>query len=379
VAFVAQTGGLPELRAGDWDSALLERLKTGTMLPGDSVSAIRYESWQPPLSYVVAAPIFRLGDTSDPAAVLLRLRAFDAVLGGVMLLVAYAIAREALQPEIAAAVPAVIVGVPMFTAVSASLSADPLADLLAAVLILQLVRRLRRSGRADAWSITVGVLLGLGLLTKLALAIFVPLALVVIFVRATRRVRESAIVLATTALVVSPWLVHQVTTYGWTDPFASARHAAVVADQPRFPGFSPEYLVQFLTITFHSFWAQFGWMAIVAQDRLYWTWGVLMLVGAAGWLLRRHCLREPTWQLYVVTVVAALAAYVGYNLTFEQPQGRYLFTALVPIAILLVGGWAAVFPRRVQSVGVLGIAVVLIALNVYTLLRVVVLGFAPAT
>ena len=31
IAFVADTGGLPELKPGDWDSALLERLKNGTL------------------------------------------------------------------------------------------------------------------------------------------------------------------------------------------------------------------------------------------------------------------------------------------------------------------------------------------------------------
>src|SRR5262249_38112760 len=77
VAFVAETGGLPELRQGDWDSALLERLKTGTLQPGDSISAIRYESWQPPLFYLLAAPVYRLGPSDDPAQVLPRLRAFD--------------------------------------------------------------------------------------------------------------------------------------------------------------------------------------------------------------------------------------------------------------------------------------------------------------
>ncbi len=71
VAYVAQTGGLPELRRGDWDLALLERLKNGTLESGDSVASIRYENWQPPLSYLLAAPVFRTG-SSEVAAVLAR-------------------------------------------------------------------------------------------------------------------------------------------------------------------------------------------------------------------------------------------------------------------------------------------------------------------
>ena len=84
--------------------------------------------------------------------------------------------------------------------------------------------------------------------------------------------------LATAALVMAPWLAHQVTTYGWNDPLAMTRHAEVVGDQPRFAGFSLDYIWSFLTITFHSFWAQFGWMAIPATETLYWIWGLL-----AGW------------------------------------------------------------------------------------------------
>src|SRR5687767_3037675 len=67
VAHVASTGTLPELQPGDWDSELLERLKNGRLLPADAVSAIRYESWQPPLAYLLAAPVLRLSAAADVA------------------------------------------------------------------------------------------------------------------------------------------------------------------------------------------------------------------------------------------------------------------------------------------------------------------------
>jgi hypothetical protein len=363
VAFVAHTGGLPELRAGDWDSALLERLKTGTLQPGDSVASIRYESWQPPLFYLLAAPVFLVGP-ADPASAVLRLRAFDAVLGAITLLIAYAVAREALPDKLAAAVPLTMVGVPMFTAVSAGVSADPLANLLSAAILLVFVR-----GRN---AVETGAVLGFGLLTKLALAIFVPVALV----RGPRPFRTAAITLATTAIVCAPWLVHQVTTYGWTDPLATTRHAAVVADQPRFPGLSGEYLGQFLTVTFHSFWAQFGWMAIVAPDRLYWIWGAVVVLAVAGLVVTWRRFFEPVWRLMLVTLCLALLGYVGYNLTFEQFQGRYLFPALVPIALLLVAGWSACVPPRLRP-AVVVIPATLVGVNAYTLLRVLVPGFTP--
>ena len=384
VAFVATTGGLPVLQPGDWDSGLLERLKTGTLQPSDDISAIRYESWQPPLFYVLAAPLYRMG---SPETAPYRLRVFDAVLGALTLLVAYLAARQVLTPLLAATVPLAITGVPMFTAVSASASADPLANLFAAALVLALLRgsaSLPREefspGSGSVWAVLLrpplllGALLGLGLLTKLELAIFVPLALGVIAIGPRRSWREALIVLVTAALVTSPWLVHQVTSYGWTDPFAIARHSAVVTDQPRFPGLSPTWLAQFATVSFHSFWAQFGWMAVVAPDRLYLVWGALTLLAAIGLSTNAGILGERAWQLLLATAFIAILAFVGYNLSFVQFQGRYLFTALVPIAILLVRGWSAIPPRPWASPA---IALALVALNAYALLRVLVPGFAP--
>jgi hypothetical protein len=138
-------------------------------------------------------------------------------------------------------------------------------------------------------------------------------------------------------------------------------------------------VVGFLTTTFHSFWAQFGWMAVVAPDRLYWIWGVACLVATAGLVRERRRFSEPTWPLILASVAAACLAYIAYNLAFEQFQGRYLFTALVPMAVLLVVGWASWLPAgRARAWGVALVALALVGLNVYTLSRVLVPGFAPA-
>jgi 4-amino-4-deoxy-L-arabinose transferase-like glycosyltransferase len=270
-----------------------------------------------------------------------------------------------------------MIGIPMFTSVSAAISADPLANLLAATILLVLLRGLRQRVDHPRWAVGTGVLVGLGLLTKLALAIFVPLALVVVLAASARRLRDGAIILTTTALTVTPWLVHQVTTYGWADPLATSRHAAVVLDQPRFPGFSLEYAFSFASISFHSFWAQFGWMGVVAPDRLYWAYGLLTLAALAGLLLERRRLVAPAYLLLLATLGAALVGYVGYNLTFEQPQGRYLFTALVPLGALLVIGWSAWLPKAAQGWATLALPLIMIGLNAYALLRVLVPGFAP--
>jgi 4-amino-4-deoxy-L-arabinose transferase-like glycosyltransferase len=372
VAFVAETGGLPELKPGDWDSALLERVKNGTLQPGDSIGAIQYENWQPPLFYLLAAPVYRLGDT---AAALERLRLFDALLGALTLVVGYATARRALPAVAALALPLTLAGIPMFTAVSAGLSADPLANLLSASVLLLLVVRLRHVASHDGrWAVTTGATIGFGLLTKLAVGIYLPLALAVIAIRSTRVLREAAILLAVASALCVPWLVHQVTTYGLTDPLALTRHAAVVADQPRFPGLSAGYVGDFLTISFHSFWAQFGWMAIVAPIRLYAVWGLVSVLAALGLAIERRRFADPVWRLMLGTTLVAFVAYVGYNLSFEQFQARYLFTGIVAIALLMVAGWSKWWGGRAALL----VSVALVVLNGYALFRVLVPGFASA-
>jgi hypothetical protein len=367
IAQIAETGTLPELRVGDWDQPLLTRLQNGQLTPTDSIASIRYEGWQPPLSYLVSAPIFLVGPADTDARVL-RLRLFGVVLGALTVLAGFFVARTVLPEPLALAVPAVMTGVPMFTAVAAAISADPLANLLAAVLLLALLH--------SSSPLRIGVLLGLGFLTKIALSIFGVLALVVV---ARRSTRAGLVMSLTGALVALPWLIRQVLTYGLTDPLATTRHSVVVADQPRFEGASAEYVWQFLTVTFHSFWAQFGWMAVVAPDRLYWIWGVLTLLGVLGLLWRRAWLHQPAWQLLLWTVVGALLAYVAYNLMFKQFQGRYLFTALVPICCLLVAGWSAWLPARLQAPAVWAVALALVGLNAYALTRVLVPGFVPVS
>ena len=73
-------------------------------------------------------------------------------------------------------------------------------------------------------------------------------------------------------------------------------------------------------------------------------------------------------------VIYGTARPPGYNLNFVQYQSRYLFTALVPISILLVRGWSALPPRPWLA---LALPAALIALNAYALERVLIPGFAP--
>jgi hypothetical protein len=80
--------------------------------------------------------------------------------------------------------------------------------------------------------------------------------------------------------------------------------------------------------------------------------------------------------------VLTLGVHVGYNLTFVQHQGRYLFPALIPIALgfaVGLGLWFKPLRKRWPHIVYLipaGLAAALIALDLYALFRVIVPALA---
>lgn len=401
VAQLAETGSLPVLQQGDWNNALQERLKSVGFRGAtpQEVAVIRYEAWQPPLYYLLGVIPYLAFAASGLSGQLLALRLFDAALGGLTLVVAHGVGRElfcrrASIPAgagLALAVPATMAGVPMYTAMSASVTNDALANLVAVLLCLWMLRA-QRDGGGTGHALGLGVLLGIALLTKLTLAVFAPLAALSLLYAGWRAGRRPTLVLrdlflcgVVAALIWAPWLVRQGLVYGWTDLLASRRHDAVVVGQPRFPGWTAAHLQYWTTTMFHSFWAQFGWMAVVLPDRVYGVWGAFTLAATAGlavtlgrvaerlaalgsWRERLRSL-DPRPALLALLLLGMFAEVVSYNFSFIQAQGRYLFPALAPAAALLVLGWSSLLPRRMAAIGALGAAGSLLAFNAFVLVR----------
>jgi hypothetical protein len=157
-------------------------------------------------------------------------------------------------------------------------------------------------------------------------------------------VRQLAWMFVPAVLLSGPWFIRNGLTYGWGDPLGMARHNAVVEGQMR----TSDYLALYgwsayweraWSFTFNSFWGQFGWMGVVLPTRMYQVLlllSVLLGVGFCGWLFDRRRPKSTASQrasliLFLSSVLLTLLGFLGYNLTFVQHQGRYLFPALIPI------------------------------------------------
>ncbi len=408
---VAATGTLPVLQPGDYDAAYLEAIKAARFPPTMSVTSIRYEAHQPPLYYLLAAGLLRIL-TPDalapepPWAALVRamrvMRFLSLVLSAGTLWVVYRLGRDLFpaHPSWALAATAFVAFIPQHVAMMAGANNDALAELVLALWLWALVRLLLEPTPVR-WG-RLGLLLGIALLTKTTL--YLPVALsgmTAFFLRgltvdtspARRRclARDAALTLGIGLMLALPFYLRNLWVYGWPDVLSWRRHAAVVVGQMTTAAFVEQhgwaaYWRRAFTWTFRSFWGQFGWMGVLLDARVYralaYVSGLLglaaLLFVRAGWRDRHvnalrgratvyRTLAPEQHNALAVLLAAALGtviAYVGYNVTFLQHQGRYLFLALAPLAYLVVPGvWLLLAPHvaRRLAAGCLAAAAVALA------------------
>jgi 4-amino-4-deoxy-L-arabinose transferase-like glycosyltransferase len=401
VRFVATTGGFPELKIGDYPHGYLEEIKRRKFPPDLGIEPIRYEFHQPPLYYALLAPIYRLTQGA-----LLPLRLASVLLGACVVVLAYAIPRRVFPRRfhLALGAAAFVAFLPQHLATVAQVGNDVLAEVLFAAVLYLLVGWVMGAGgnrKSQIANLGLGVLLGLILVTKTTAYIAVPLAGGVLLWRwwqeraGLRRILLEAALVAGPMLVIGlPWYIRDLAVYGWPDFLGLIRHDEIVVGQTRTGEYLTQvgwnaYLRRAVEFTFKSFWGVFGWLGVFMDSRAYFVAALLSGVGLGGIILRSaycavrgHAPREPqedhatrstqhvirntqyaTRLLALSTLLTALT-YIWYNTQFVQHQGRYLFTALIPLAVAFAVGWeaaAAARAGRVVAVALGGVAVALAA------------------
>ncbi len=384
IRYVAEQGRFPVLQIGDYPAQYLEEIKAARFPATMSIDSIRYESHQPPLHYVLGALVYRGVAPLGPDAQFFALRLLSVILGAGVLLAIHALAGlvfpdNRLMPLVATAFVAVI---PMHIAMTAAINNDTLAELLL-LLVLYVSVRVLRLGVSVRRSAALGVLATLILLTKTT----VYTAGVVILVLALfmqRRPSETqgeektctrhlAALTLPPLLLATPWFVRNAIVYGGLDVLAWQRHDLVAGEQLGTRALISQigparFMAQFARTTFTSFWGQFGWMGVLIDERLYQALAVFSFVLLAGIVLAtirlgRRSSRLAWYQrralaLLVVSACLTGITYLWYNLKYVQHQGRYLFPALGPLAIIAALGMTYLLEWRQAKKAVLLLAAV---------------------
>jgi len=251
---------------------------------------------------------------------------------------------------------------PQFLFISGVVNNDNLLVMVSTISWWQILRVVEQPARLRQWAVA-GLLTGLAFLSKVNGSVATGLvALIALVICAFRRrswrlfFTGAGTVAAAVLGVAGWWWLRNQLLYG--DPFGMATYREIFAVNLRYGPLRLHDLRQFFCAQFESFWGVFGWMNVRAPDWYYWAFGAFCSLGTIGLAvcaLRRRA-GEPVSILearlpVILLGVAFLAQEIIIVAVITQCnescyQGRYLFPAIAPLAILLSWGISGWFPQR---------------------------------
>lgn len=339
----------------------------------------RFEAHQPPLYYLLCVPVY-----AATAGSTFALRLVAALLQLATIGLVFRACRDLFvdRPEIAVGAAAFVAFLPTQAQLAGAINNDALSTLVCAALFWRL-GLLVKNGQDVRGAVVLGVLLGVGLLTKLSVLQLLPAVLLAYaLAKAAGRPgvwRGLGIALGLGVLLASPWLVRNTLLYG--DPLTLKIYRLTG------PNFSPADVMQGFG------WSQSDYVRNVGARSFATFWYflppdlsprrftgspaplLLVLVTALGglwgtyrWL--RGKAGEPGQKRAVILWLAGifflLPFFAQFVLTVFQAQGRYFLPALLPVAVVTCLGWSTL-AGRARLVATFAPAAVLLVMTLYVL------------
>jgi hypothetical protein len=392
-------------------------------LPGQHPLDVPGEGMQPPLVYVVSAPLLdnigidvasavheldramiplysnprtkgggaaiafrvhgiRMFATDGSLEPLRVLRSTSLVFGLLAVILTFAaVWRLSRDARFALLAGALLAFDPQFLYASGYFSNDPAAAAIGAAALWVVVHALadagggplRRHYLAGALVCALGVLTKTSTLPGLAAA---AVTLVAIDPRPRRAVWiDTGLAAACVLAVAGPYLVwateHRGGPFGVNAMFASS---VSMMRPERFGGWLPFFKGLYWDATFESYWARFGWFNVTVPKATYLAFFALTWMGALGWLAGRsrlpwEALRSRALHRYLFGAFGAtLAAHAALNFAVVSVQGRQLFASAPQAALLLaLGIYRLVGSERRMLALTVAVVFALLALDVYCL------------
>ncbi|MGA2260263.1 MAG: hypothetical protein ABSH28_02370 [Acidobacteriota bacterium] len=337
-----------------------------------------YEAHQTPLYYLIAVPVYRMCSSLDLPTRVFCLRLFSLLIGSLTLFAAYAAALRAFRGHWGPRTVIFILALmPMFIGTIARISNDALAVPLGSVLVLLVIDYFvgtPNSGRA----IQIGIVLGLGLLTKayflalLAATIAIFAVAVCVATDRKRLLRHLAMMVVLAASISFGWYARNYTLYG---NFSGMQELTLTASLSIADRLAMAARVPWLT-AWHGMIKQHIWlgnMSLLELSRATYDFGYFVILlaslglcGRGISILRRVLAKRARTSsaclfnegevraqdrtlaiaiLFYAFFLLATAYHMWQNFILVQMPGGtggyYLYAAIVPELILLVYGLQA--------------------------------------
>jgi hypothetical protein len=316
--------------------------------PNPAVQAEELELHQPPLYYILAAPLFPSTKLFE-ARPLLPMRFMNILLSMLTIAIVYHFAASVFAQNqfVVALMCTAVALLPTYSYLAATMRNGVLGTFFASLgfyLCSKLV--LDDTQQRDArWS-WVGVVAGLAVLSKLSAIAFGAAAGVLLLTSSGWRARVHrtgwfALGVASTA---GWWFVRNWVVYGhWLKVIENG-------DKYVPPPLSWEHEKHSLIVIFKTFWAVFGRINEFYFADIYRLCWVLAGLAALGivryWIAGRRDLPKQLAIFFAAAIGFSLAATLYYAHNYNSDQGRYLFPALIPITTFASLGVSALFPAR---------------------------------
>lgn len=341
------------------------KLPTRSSAAGDPFG---YEWHQPPLYYALAAPLLPLGEKG--------MRTLSLLCGVVSLILIYRTARFLFpnHAEVAPLAAGIAAFIPTHIALTSTFNNDALLELCVSATLWQLFLAMRQgfSLWRAGW---LGVLLGAACLTKVNALLLFPVVGFGLFLLwrngepLPSLLRGAAWSLAVCMTVCGWWYGRNLSLYGELLPVKAFGEAfagtAQAKDMAASLGGWGNYWMLVSEWSFKSFWAVFGTAEsarigkpVFLPDQVYLLFLLLtgmMIVGLSILHFRAkkefdQVQRYAIWVLFLMLGLTGLS-FLLFLMRYFQTQGRYLYPAMLPIAILFALGWRAVLPEKYQRTG----------------------------
>ncbi len=318
---------------------------------------------EPPLFYALCGVFLRPFRSASMLTQLYVLRLWSAVFGAVLVGLAYVAAGSLWpadrRPRALAAL--FVVFLPMQAFMSGVFNSDGLADLWAAGVFAFLVWIGLRGGSPVRW-VGLTACLALAVATKRTTLFLVPLVALSLWwivpgpIRHRRAWWWLALAGGVCGVAVGGTLLAtsgSMAAWSTLEPLRTW----IASSQPTLVAVVVHFSVSVM-LQFASFWADFGWMNVPLDVGWYAGLAVLSLVALAGWVRFGRRARRggqdsaaawTLWRMVTLAAVLVVLQSIALMVVRNRPQqGRYLFTAIVPLAIAFTAGLLEWIPDRAR-------------------------------
>jgi hypothetical protein len=363
-----------------------------------------YRLWEPGVdnkSLYLHDPTLESFPYRDVALGVHLIRWLSLLMGAGTILLVYATAREIITAvyggrndsarALAVGAAALVAFNPMFLYISGSVHDDPLANLVSAAM-LYVATRILVHGATVRRAATLGLLMGLGVLTKLTCLLVMPTAGLALLYRplADRGragwrdvVRLGGVALGLALLIGGWWFARNWVLYG--EPTAMVRQTGVWGVRENAPDFVAA--ARELGFLHNSLWGIFGYGQIPFPRPIYDLARLMGLMALGGLLLLyvRHRLGRTAWRgslsalgvLATAPIIALAVNFARMTISAAADFGRYLFVTLAILAPLYALGLAEWLSVRRRTALAPAIALGMLTLAVYGLVGVLAPAYAP--